>query len=351
MVTENEYDASSGAVQVNRVGVLVKDEEPSTSHGRDVIDALKARGVEHTRYSTAREAEGDLIVLVGDTAFVLEAVRDLPAGTPVLGVGASGFGVFTEVTAERFPEALRRILAGDHWVETLERVSCEVGGHLAATALNEAAVVASTSAQLVRHSLWVGEELLWRDRGDGVIVATPTGSTAYALAAGGPIVLADTSVFALVPICSSEGNRPVVVSQGVPVSLTDLFASGGVDLVVDGRERIRIGRGDEVCFSRSPDPARFVRFGKRRYAQILGKLKMERELSPDLGEAPPSAKFVYKLLEFERALTQQEIIRESGLSARTVRNALTHLIRENRIEREPNLRDARQDVYRTARRA
>ncbi len=343
-------DASAPTPRIARVSVVVKGEEPSLSDAASVLAALTRKNVEHRRCASPKEADGDLIILVGDTAFVLGAVKDLPKGVPVLGVGSTGFGVFTEVTAERFPEALRRILSGDFWVESLDRVDCLVGGDLRATALNEAALVASTSAQLVRYSLWVGEELLWRDRGDGAIIATPTGSTAYALNAGGPILLAETQVFAVVPICSSEGNTPVVMSQRVPATVTDLYAAGGVDLVVDGRDRFRIGRGEEVRFVRSDDPARFIRFGTRRYAQILGKLKMERELAPDLGEAPPSAKFVYKLLEFERTLTQQEIIRESGLSARTVRNAVSYLLKESLIEREPNLRDARQDVYRTARR-
>lgn len=326
------------------VSVVVRPEAEAEEEGRRVMAALKAARIPHERFASAAQARGELLVVVGDNAFLLATLRESASDIPVLGVGSAGFGVLMEVTVAEFEAHVKRLRTGDFWVEPVDRMLCRVGDK-AYPALNEAAVVSSQSGQFVRYSLWVDDELVWRDRGDGIIVATPTGSTAYALSAGGPVVLSRTRVFSLVPICSGDDNHPVVVSEDATISVTDVTAASGVDVVLDGRERVRIAKNEVVRISRHDVPARFVRFGEKRYTRILGKLKREGEPSPVLQDAPPSARFVLKLLEYEGPLTQQEMIRESGLSPRTIRNALTFLLSQGFVTKEPSLRDARQDVY------
>lgn len=325
------------------VSVVVRPEAEAEQEGARVLAALKAARVPHERFANAADARGDVLVVVGDNAFLLATLREAP-DLPVLGVGSAGFGVLMEVTVAEFEAHVKRLRSGDYWVEPVDRMRCSVGEREYA-ALNEAAVVSAQAGQFVRYSLWVDEELVWRDRGDGVIVATPTGSTAYALSAGGPIVLARARVFSCVPICSGDDHHPIVVTQDARISVTDVTALSGVDMVLDGRERVRIGRNEVIRIARHDKPARFVRFGEKRYTRILGKLKREGEVAPSLGDAPPSARFVLKLLEFEGPLTQQEMIRESGLSPRTIRNAVTFLVSKGFLTKEPSLRDARQDVY------
>lgn len=326
------------------VSVVVRPEAEAEEEGRRVLAALKAARIPHERFASAAEARGDMLVVVGDNAFLLQTMRERTTDLPILGVGSAGFGVLMEVTVQEFEANAKKLRAGDFWVEPVDRMLCKVGEREYA-ALNEAAVVSTQSGQFVRYSLWVDDELVWRDRGDGVIVATPTGSTAYALSAGGPIVLSRTRVFSIVPICSGDDRHPVVVAEDASITVTDVSAASGVDVVLDGKERVRVGRDDVVRVSRHSVPARFVRFGEKRYTRILGKLKREGEPSPVLSDAPPSARFVLKLLEFEGPLTQQEMIRESGLSPRTIRNALTFLLSNRFVTKEPSLRDARQDVY------
>lgn len=326
------------------VSVVVRPDPEAEEDGRRVMAALKAARIEHERFERAGDARGDLLVVVGDNSFMLATLRDRAPDLPVLGVGSAGFGVLMEVTVAEFEAHVKRIRARDFWVEPVDRMRCVVGGKEYA-ALNEAALVSAQSGQFVRYSLWVDDELVWRDRGDGVIVATPTGSTAYALSAGGPIVLARTRVFSIVPICSGDDHHPVIVAEEATISVTDVTAPAGVDMVLDGKDRVRIGRNEVVRVSRHDVPAKFVRFGEKRYTRILGKLKREGEPAPMLADAPPSARFVLKLLEYEGPLTQQEMIRESGLSPRTIRNALTFLLAHELVQKEPSLRDARQDVY------
>ncbi len=326
------------------VSVLVRDDPEAQAEGTRVLAALKAARIPHERFDRPADARGDILVAVGDNAFLLKTVRERGGDIPVLGVGSAGFGVLMEVNVQEFEAHVKRLRTNDFWIEPVDRMLVRVGER-ELPALNEAAVVGAQSGQFVRYSLWVDDELVWRDRGDGLIVATPTGSTAYALSAGGPIVLSRTRVFSLVPICSGDGRHAVVVSEEATISVTDVTANAGVDIVLDGRERVRVGKGEVVRISRHEVPARLVRFGEKRYTQMLGKLKREGEATPVLEDAPPSARFVLKLLEYEGPLTQQEMIRESGLSPRTIRNAVTFLQSHGFITKEPSLRDARQDVY------
>lgn len=325
------------------MSILVRPEAEAQEEGRRVLAALKAARVPHEQYENPHEAHGDVLVVVGDNSFLLGTLRSAP-DMPVLGVGSAGFGVLMEVTVQEFEANVKRLRAGDYRVEPVDRMRCRVGDRDYA-ALNEAAIVSTQGAQFVRHSLWVDDELVWRDRGDGVIVATPTGSTAYARSAGGPVVLSLTRVFSIVPISSSDDHHPVVVTEDATISITDVTSSAGVEMVLDGKERVRLAKNEVVKISRHGTPARFVRFGEKRYTRILGQLKREGESPPVLQQGPPSARFVLKLLEYEGPLTQQEMIRESGLSPRTIRNALTFLLSHGFVRKEPSLRDARQDVY------
>jgi NAD+ kinase len=327
------------------VSVVVRPDPAAQEEGRRVVAALRAARLEHERFASAADARGDLLVVVGDNAFLLATMgQRVGADLPVLGVGSAGFGVLMEVTVDEFEANVKRLRSGEFWVEPVDRMLCRVGERSFA-ALNEAALVASQGGEFVRHSLWVDDELVWRDRGDGVIVATPTGSTAYALSAGGPVVLSRARVFSVVPISSGDDNHPLVVTLDATLSLSDASAPSGVEVVLDGRERVRVGKGQVVRVSRHEVPARFVRFGEKRYTRILGRLQREPAKKRMVQDGPPSARFVLKLLEYEGPLTQQEMIRESGLSPRTIRNALTFLLAEGFVTKEPSLRDARQDVY------
>lgn len=324
---------------------LVVKPDAASKEQESLLETLRACGVRARTVEAAAEARGDVAILVGDNAFILSTIRELPDGLPVLGVGSRSLGALAEVSTERFQEAARRLASGDFRVEDVDRMECVVGDRARGLALNEAALVSAASGQYVRHSLWVDDELMWRDRGDGVIVATPTGSTAYAHAAGGPVVLAKTPVFSVVPICSSDGNRPFVVSTDAAISLTDVSSTPGAELVLDGRERLRVPRGEVVRIRRAARPVQFVRLSEERYTQILGRLRTRRDAGPTIKEAPPSAKFLLKLLEYEGPLTQAEMVRASHLSERTVRNAASYLVDQGVVVKEPSLRDARQDVY------
>jgi len=284
----------------------------------------------------------DVLVAIGDDHFLLQVLRKVAAETAVLGVGG---GFLAETPPEKLDEALRTFAGGDYWIEERLRLEVHVDGRRLAPALNEAVLSTSRGGGFLRYTLEIDGERLWRDAGDGVIVCTPTGSTGYGLSAGGPIVMENSEAFVVVPVCSSTGQRPVVVPSRSVITIGDIESRLGRDLVLDGHERVRV-QAKGFTIQSSEHPARFVRFGKARYLRVFGKLHAVQKALALPASAPPSVKFLFRLLEDHGPLTEKQLIGESGLPERTVRNALSFLIRSNLVRRSASLRDAREAVFR-----
>lgn len=283
----------------------------------------------------------DALVVLGDDRFLLHALRRVGSQTAVLTVG---HGFLAEVPPEELEWALEALLEGRNWVEERLRLDVRMDGRRLPPALNEAALSTSRGAGFLRYTLEVDGEQVWRDSGDGVIVSTPTGSTGYGLSAGGPVIMENAEAIVVVPVCSSTGQRPLVLPARSVVAITEIESRLGRDLVLDGQERVRV-RSKGFTIQASADPARFVRFGKARYLQVFGKLTARHRAAELPSRAPPSVRFLYRLLEDEGAMTEKRLIAESRMPERTVRNAVSYLIRAGLVRRDPSLRDARETVF------
>lgn len=294
------------------------------------------------------QADADVLILVGETRFFLSTLATLPSPPPTLLVAHEGLGVLAEAQLRDAGEVAEALAEGHHSIQEVLRMSCRSGDQ-EALALNEAALLPQLNGTFLDCDVKVDGELLWHDRGDGVIVCTPTGSTAYALSAGGPAVLGAADVLTVVPICSEEDRPPLVVPAKSAVDLVNAEAASGVELVVDGYQRLRLHDG--VTISGAAERLRLVRLSERRHGHLLGRVRLKRELGAELANAPPSARFIYKLLEYEGPLTPGEMARDSGLSPRTIRTALGHLLELGFVVRRTSLRDARTEVYDVAERA
>jgi len=283
----------------------------------------------------------DVLVAIGDDRFLLDVLRDSGPKTAILAVG---MGFLAETTPERAEAAVKSVLAGSFGVEERLRLDVGLGGKKLAPVMNEAALSASRGGGFIRYTLEIDGERVWRDSGDGVIICTPTGSTGYGLSAGGPIVMENAETILIVPICSSTGQHPLVVPRQSSIRITEVESRLAKDVVLDGSTRVRLrASGFSVMESRSP--ARFVRLGKARYLPIFGKFRSGANSSEKLAGAPPSAKFVYRLLEDQGPLTERQVMAESGLPERTARNALSELIRRKLVQRVPSLRDTREVIF------
>lgn len=283
----------------------------------------------------------DVLIAVGDDRFLLDILRETGPETAILSVGQ---GFLSEVSPERVDDWLKQLLREDYWVEERLRLEVMIDGNMLPPALNEVALIASRGGGFLRYSLEIDGERVWRDSGDGVIMCTPTGSTGYGLSAGGPIVMENAEAIVVVPICSAEGQHPLVIPRQSVIMITEIESRLARDVVIDGRERVRVkATGFTVRDSKSP--ARYVRFGKARYLRLFGKFASKRSHAEQLAGAPPSAKFVLRLLEDEGPLTEKQLIAESGLPERTVRSAVSELMKRKLVQRVPSLRDTREALF------
>ncbi len=324
-----------------RLAILAAQDKASR---RVLLESLRLLQAHHRDVSVRQDLEGaapDVVIAVGDNRFLLDALHDAPPGAAVLTVGQ---GFLAEVAPEGLVAALPKVIAGKVTIEERLRLEVTLDGRHLPPSLNEVALTSSRGAGFLRYSLEIDGERVWRDAGDGVVVSTPTGSTGYGLSAGGPVVMENAQTLVVVPICSATGQRPLVLPREAHVAVTDVESRLGRVLVLDGRRRYRV-RESGFSVEASEHPARFVRLGRTRYLQVFGKLHTRRAGAELPMDAAPSAKFIFRLLADQGTLSEKQLIAESGLPERTVRSALTYLVREGLARRAPSLRDAREAVF------
>ncbi len=262
-----------------RIGILHHPKIPaSQSLGADIADWLRAQGhgvwVGSSWDTAAIERElGDLALLItlGGDGTLLRAGRVAARlSVPLLGINLGRLGFLTEVQPADWREQLPRVLAGDYWLEHRLMLKAEAwrGAELldgTLEALNDVVVSRSSLARVIRITASLNGSTLTTYIADGVIVATPTGSTAYALAAGGPILPPELENILLLPIAPHLSlARPVVLDRDVVVSL-EVQTDHGAILTVDGQFLIDLQDGDRVLVTSGPDAARFVRLQPQSY--------------------------------------------------------------------------------------
>jgi len=292
----------------------------------------------------------DIVLAVGSAATILRTFRELDRNIiPVLGISFGDIGFLAEIELKDFEKSLLEIEKENYVVEERTRLAIEIDGEqLWQAALNELTVNAKKSATVIRYALVIDDELLWRDSADGIIVSTPSGSTGYALSAGGPILSEGAGVFVIVPICSLNQNKPFVVKNTSTIIIQDISSSSKCQAIVDGRIRVDLNakNANIVKITQAEVPAYFVRLEGEINSRIFHKLRRKFE-TPDIvpKTAPPSAKFIYTILKYEDRLTQKEIIEMTMLPARTVRSGINYLLKNGLIIKTSSLRDTRQHIY------
>ncbi len=263
---------------VRRVGLCLKpgatEAEPMV---RGLLERLAARSVaweldpEAARLvggvPTPREVlaeKVDLLVVVGGDGTLLAATR--AAGTravPILGVNQGALGFLAEVAPDEIDEVLGRVLDGHFTVVPRARLRVrafrdgrEIGSGLA---LNDAVITRSDLSRMIDLETYTDGAHVTTYRGDGLIAATPTGSTAYTLSAGGPILVPGSRVFALTPICPHAlSHRPVVLPDSTRVEVRVFTRDGSAHLTIDGQVGVTLEAGDCVRVEGSSHPAHFV---------------------------------------------------------------------------------------------
>lgn len=198
----------------------------------------------------------DLIIVVGGDGTFLHAAREVSGhGVPLVGINLGRLGFLVDISPDDIASCIHPILAGEYEEETRVLLRAELPGHPPQLALNDVVVHKWNSARMVEVRISIDGRFVNDERSDGLIVATPTGSTAYALSGGGPLIHPDTDALVLVPICPHTlSNRPLVVAGHSAVELeirtverahVRLSCDGQSDLELDPADpRIRIARAE-----------------------------------------------------------------------------------------------------------
>jgi NAD+ kinase len=239
---------------------------------------LRARGLEQQAPFSASESY-DLVVVLGGDGTLLAVARTLSPGVPILGVNLGNLGFLTEINRGELYPAMVQVLAGRFKTEVRSLLDVELrrdgGGALPFRVLNDAVITKSALARIIELTLRVDGHLIARYRSDGLIISTPTGSTAYNLSAGGPILHPLLPVAVLTPICPHALSlRPVVVPDTAAIEVTLETQREEVYLTLDGQEGTSLGYRDTVHVTRGAAQVRLVKVSERSfYDGLRGKLR------------------------------------------------------------------------------
>ena len=222
----------------------------------------------------------DLVVVLGGDGTLLSVARTLAGSVPILGVNLGNLGFLTEINRGELYPAMVQVLAGKFRTEKRSLFDVELrregnGPVLHYRVLNDAVINKSALARIIQLTLTIDGHLVARFRADGLILSTPTGSTAYNLSAGGPILGALLGVAVLTPICPHALSlRPMVVPDTSRIEVTLETQREEVYLTLDGQEGTSMGYRDTVAITRSRASVKLIKVSERTfYDNLRGKLR------------------------------------------------------------------------------
>ncbi len=250
----------------NKFGVKLVASEDLGSAMPDSVET-----VANSKLSSA----ADVVITLGGDGTMLRAARVLGlSGVPLFGVNLGSLGYLTDVPVQELPAALKTLFTGQCHLDRRSRVYGSVwrdGERIATSnALNDLVVNMGSLPRALDMELRLDEDSLGRFLGDGVIVSTPTGSTAYNLSAGGPICHSSVPCLLVAPICPhSLGMRPLIISKETRIELVLHETGEGAILTVDGQKTHELANGDRVVFKEADNEVALVKFPQGHFYRVL----------------------------------------------------------------------------------
>ncbi|MCK9229531.1 MAG: NAD(+)/NADH kinase [Syntrophales bacterium] len=216
----------------------------------------------------------DMIVVFGGDGTLLRAARIVQGhNVPLLGINLGAFGFMTVVNLHEMFDTLERILAGDYELSRRMMLDAEIRDHHFSV-LNDAVINRGNLSRMVNLETFVDDRYLATFKADGLIISTPTGSTAYSLSTGGPIVFPELDSMIITPICPHTlTNRPIVVPPESKVTVMLFSREEGATVTLDGQDSLVIASGETVTIKKSEHSVELFDSPNRDYMQVLrGKL-------------------------------------------------------------------------------
>ncbi len=238
-----------------------------------LLAEARAAGVSCTTYGDAQSVMADpqrpdiLAVIGGDGTLLRYASAVSAVNLPILGVNLGRIGFLSEVTADEFSHSLTRLIQGDFTVEDRMMLACRINDQTELLCLNDFMVFKRTLSGVAQIELVLNNMHIGTVYCDGIVIATPTGSTAYSLSAGGPVVAPGLEAILVTPVCSHTLHmRPFVTSPDARLELR--VARDGL-VSADGIHLVNIGPDDRVVITHTDRKARFIRFGQKNIFDLI----------------------------------------------------------------------------------
>ncbi len=263
-------------MQIRYVGIITRKDSPDVHQIGEKLAAWYEKRYIKAELDVIDPDMDMLTILGGDGTLLHVADQASRHGIPVVGINLGDLGFLTEVAAEEMYPALEEILAGGAHIEErmmLRAKLLDENGEPAGSScfsLNEVVIVKGSIEPIMRLSCWADDEYLTTYKADGLIVSTPTGSTAYNLSAGGPIAHAELCAILVTPICPFMlESRPVLLSPGTQVTTQLAPPSTNVKIMVDGRLGWTMKANDFLVVEAAAKPLRLISSPHKGYFAIL----------------------------------------------------------------------------------
>ena len=221
------------------------------------------------------KVSADLAFVFGGDGTILSASRKLNGRQiPLIGVHLGKFGFLADLTSLEISDSLEKIFAGEYVISQRMMLTCKVIRSKQVInetlGLNDAVISRTSLSRLISIKLYVNEKTVTTYSSDGLIVSTPSGSTAHSLSAGGPIVTPDMEAFIITPICPHTlSNRPLVVSGDSKIEMEQISESKGVGLTVDGQVYFDVKVGDRIVIEKAENKLQLIDIQTRTFYDVL----------------------------------------------------------------------------------
>lgn len=261
---------------VRTVGLISRpDLKPALEISRKIYNSLRQKGITvypETKLASIlgvkslelKDMDVDIVIVVGGDGTILRTNMGLPKPIPILGINVGFRGFLASVSPEDALKSIDKLVHGQYGLDERALLSTEVNGIPQPDALNEVLIGSKTRSKIIHFEIWKDDRKVLRYSADGVIIATPTGSTAYSLSAGGPVLDPDIDGSNIIPLCPIPPVPSIVVPSACKIQVK-LLRLGEAVLVIDGCYMRDLNPGDVVTLSRSSKKAIFVRIRERDF--------------------------------------------------------------------------------------
>ncbi len=277
---------------MKKIGIIIKPHKPEAKevlkklilwlkahHLKAVFDVDAAKIIDaKSKYQKSQIASlVDMVIVLGGDGTLLSVARlTVAKGIPILGVNLGGLGFLTEVTLDELYPTLEKVIAGDFVTDERMMLMTHIhrqGERLAQSpVLNDVVINHGVVARMIILDIYVNAQFVTSLRGDGLIISTPTGSTAYSLSAGGPIIHPTVNAIILTPVCPHTlTNRPIVIPSSVKIEAILRTEDEGVMVTFDGQVGFSLKKEDIVEVRTAETKVKLIRSPEKNYYEVLRK--------------------------------------------------------------------------------